>query len=1397
MCGDVCVDTASDPAHCGACGGACVAPPNAVPVCSVGACAFVCASGFVRCGDACVDLNSDAAHCGACGNACEGPEGGTSACVAGSCAPACPAGTERCGDACVDTATDKDHCGTCSNACVDPLGGTATCAGGTCAPACPNDGAICDGICRDTDSDEVHCGGCGRVCDAPVGGTAVCEAGNCVEVCPEGEELCDGVCREIANDPSHCGQCGRVCEAPISGVAQCVSSECVQICSRGTALCDGACVDTTTDEAHCGSCDQACTAPVGGTVSCMGSECVPSCPQGQELCDGVCRDLAIDPTNCGTCGRTCETPPGGAPVCIAGECKPACPAGKTLCGDACLDLAKDPLHCGACETACAAVEGGTPSCTGGRCGFTCGAGLTACGEACVNVVNDVENCGACNAACVAPPGGSVSCSNRACVPSCAAPLALCDGACVDRSTDEANCGTCGHDCPASTVCTNGVCQSPPPEIVALDRTTGHARLDTAIWIRGRNFHGSTSARLVRGTQSVALEGILTGTERLRATVPAETAVGVWDVEVSAAGGSARLANAFTITAEPLRIEQLEVGQGDAAIIRGPTGLTMLVDGSIPGMGLNRVNPRLGGAPDYIVVSHFDADHLSGVWEVLSGPDGVAGTADDRVPKIALLDHGNNYSCSTNLCRNYLDYRRVLAAQGKARALVPGERIDLGAGASALALVSNGETTDGFVYTGDENGNSTGVVIEFGGFRYYMGGDITGGPLAGCAAAAGLGDVESLVAYGMGRVDALKVSHHGSCTSSPPALVGIAQPSVALVSVGRDNTYCHPARRVLNQFDRVGADILMTNPGVVTPANASGCPLTELSPAVQRTYGNLALEVPGDGTFISRVGEGAFSRTYTVNVPRVEDTHPIGEWLIEHGARLVGASTARSVIAPIDVELAAVPSQTVAVLVPWQLADDVAIAAAEAGTVAGAIPATVTRTDRTLRIAPASALAPKSDYAVIVPKRASGTASAIVVPFTTGRPVDTTLPVPTLQSLPQGPAGVLLDTRRIVLDFNEVLQGVANANVYLEETTGSLDGVRGTITQGNGGKSVTFELPQSSRPGPNNTTCAGLCPNLTYAVRFTGAVTDESGNYVDAARVPTFTTGACADAGPPTAGTATAEAFRRALSVYLRADEPLKGELRVAPASSFSTACDATPTSACRRIPLVTGPCAANPCQPQSNACSFFGVVDNLVDGTNYRWQVTATDLVDKPVATQTGTIVSGAAAIRPVITEVHADALAATEREGEFVEVYNAGTTAIDLTTLRLGRFDPATGAISGIVTLGVFGTSPSTIPAREVGLIVGAGFLPTSHALPASTVIVQNRSLSTGNPLLSILSSGLANDPVPAVALLDAAGNPLSVYRGGDRCAAGVSATRIEHEAPDVESAFSCVAASPGVSLE
>ena len=92
----------------------------------------------------------------------------------------------------------------------------------------------------------------------------------------------------------------------------------------------------------------------------------------------------------------------------------------------------------------------------------------------------------------------------------------------------------------------------------------------------------------------------------------------------------------------------------------------------------------------------------------------------------------------------------------------------------------------------ENNASTVLLVRTRGVRILLTGDIE--PEA----------QRSLLARGgLGPVDVLKVAHHGSAYQAPE-LLPVLRPRVALVSVGADNDYGHPAQGTVAELRRTGA-----------------------------------------------------------------------------------------------------------------------------------------------------------------------------------------------------------------------------------------------------------------------------------------------------------------------------------------------------------------------------------------------------------------------------------------------------------------------------------------------------------------------------------------------------------------------------------------------------------------
>ena len=334
------VDTQSDTANCGVCGGTC-SFPNASASCVGGACQLgACTVPNANCNessaDGCeVNLNSSPGNCGGCGTVCSTPNA-TPGCSNGSCVvAACNAGYADCNgnpaDGCeVQLATNVSNCGACGAACSNN-NGAPSCGGGQCSIVCNAGFANCDGSAANgceinTTNNVNNCNACGNVCP-PQGGTPACTNSVCtVTSCAAGKADCDGNsgngCETTTtNDPNNCGGCGIVCFAQ-NGYATCSNGTCVvSSCNAGYANCNSQYADGCETNLHtlsnCGACGSVCALP-NATASCSTGTCqLVGCTGSFGNCDGNnangCEtNTGTSTSNCGSCGNVCSTNHGSA-----------------------------------------------------------------------------------------------------------------------------------------------------------------------------------------------------------------------------------------------------------------------------------------------------------------------------------------------------------------------------------------------------------------------------------------------------------------------------------------------------------------------------------------------------------------------------------------------------------------------------------------------------------------------------------------------------------------------------------------------------------------------------------------------------------------------------------------------------------------------------------------------------------------------------------------------------------------------------------------------------------------------------------------------------------------------------------------------------------------------------
>jgi competence protein ComEC len=233
---------------------------------------------------------------------------------------------------------------------------------------------------------------------------------------------------------------------------------------------------------------------------------------------------------------------------------------------------------------------------------------------------------------------------------------------------------------------------------------------------------------------------------------------------------------------------LDVGQGDAILLRSPKGRWILFDAGPAwnggDAGRSVILPyvlRRGGSLEGFVLSHPHTDHVGGASAVLTS------LHPRNYWDAAFAGGSQAYNASLQAARlSGVEWHRVH----------PGDSVLLD-GVRLLFLAPDSTWTTNLK---DPNLASTVVSIRYGAVRFLLVGD------------AERAEEDWLLARGRDelRADVLKVGHHGSSTSSSDSFLAAVQPRLSVISVGAINKYGHPSIDVIAALRRAGSDVLRTD-----------------------------------------------------------------------------------------------------------------------------------------------------------------------------------------------------------------------------------------------------------------------------------------------------------------------------------------------------------------------------------------------------------------------------------------------------------------------------------------------------------------------------------------------------------------------------------------------------------
>ena len=238
------------------------------------------------------------------------------------------------------------------------------------------------------------------------------------------------------------------------------------------------------------------------------------------------------------------------------------------------------------------------------------------------------------------------------------------------------------------------------------------------------------------------------------------------------------ASISTFSSGTLRVNYIDVGQGDSIFIQLPNNETMLIDAGEAYKSDNVINylNNLGITKiDYVIGTHPHTDHIGGLEEVIN-----------------TFDIGSIYMPrASSTSKTYLDLLTAISNKGLKVKTAKSEVVVLDDDNLKLEFIA--PNSDNY---SELNNYSAVLKLTYLDNTFLF-----------------MGDAETLSENEVTcdvEADVIKVGHHGSDSSSGIEFVKKVSPEYAIIMVGEGNSYNHPYQSIIDRYESVGAKVLRTD-----------------------------------------------------------------------------------------------------------------------------------------------------------------------------------------------------------------------------------------------------------------------------------------------------------------------------------------------------------------------------------------------------------------------------------------------------------------------------------------------------------------------------------------------------------------------------------------------------------